>query len=212
MRKKILIITICLLTAISLYILINSVVDKMIKSYHVTELEENTHSKNYRTSYNNIAKHGEDISIAVKFGESSSSKRFIIYDNHARKVIGSSKCAHGSGGGSSSSHPVFSNEIGSNCSSLGDYKLLRVSKMNNWDMDCIRLAGLSPTNSNASARGILIHPAPFFADPISMNIPIPVSPLISQGCFGISTSVFKQLCKLLNSGKTIYLYADDGKF
>lgn len=189
--KKFFIVLICLLAALPLYILISFAIDKS------------------RISYNNVAKHGEDISIVVKFGESSSRMRFIVYDNHTREVIYSSKCAHGSGGGSTFNHPVFSNQFGSHCSSLGVYKLRGVNKMYNCGMDCIRLDGLSATNSNAASRGITIHAAPLVADPISSGLPIPTTPMISQGCFGISTETFNQLCGLLRKGKTIYLYADN---
>lgn len=191
--KKYIIISICLLAAIPVYILINIAIDKS------------------RISYNDVAKHGEDVSIVVKFGESSSKARFIVYDNHTREVVSFSKCAHGSGGGSTVNDPVFSNQSGSKCSSLGEYKLRCISKLYNCDMDCIRLDGLSSTNSNAASRGITIHTAPVLADLISTGFPIPVSPMISQGCFGISTSTFDQLCDLLRKGKTIYLYADNEK-
>lgn len=189
--KKYFIIRTCLLAIIPIYILINIAID---------------HS---RISYNDVAKHGEDVSIVVKFGESSSNARFIVYDNHSREVIGFSKCAHGSGGGSTVNHPVFSNKIGSKCSSLGEYKLRCRSKMHNFEKDCIRIDGLSSTNSNAACRGITIHTTPLHADFISTGFPIPVSPNISQGCFGISIKTFNQLCELLREGKTIYLYADN---
>lgn len=74
-------------------------------------------------------------------------------------------------------------------------------------MPCIRLTGLSKTNSNVEKRGVVIHEAPFFADNISIGIPIPVTKYISQGCFGISSKTFNLLQELVKSGKTIYLYA-----
>ena len=189
--KKFIIVVILLLATVPAYVFINVLLERS------------------RMSYDNVAQNGEDISIVVKFGKPSSGLRFIVYDNQTRQVIGSSKCAHGSGGGSTTEHPVFSNKVGSNCSSLGTYRLRSISKMYNCDMDCIRLEGLSPTNSNAAARGIYIHTAPIVADVFSTGFPIPVSPIISQGCFGISTETFNQLCALLREGKTIYLYADD---
>lgn len=154
-----------------------------------------------------VAKHGEDLSIYVDFSIDSSKPRFFVYDNKRDSLISSSKCAHGSGGGSTASVPVFSNEVGSNCSSLGVYKLTRNSRLNTIDMPCIRIEGLSATNSNAAKRGVVIHEAYFFADDITIGLPIPVTPYISQGCFGISTKTFNLLQKSMLDKKTIYLYA-----
>ncbi|MBD5239341.1 MAG: hypothetical protein HDS64_06175 [Bacteroidales bacterium] len=162
-----------------------------------------------RLSYHDVARHGEDISVYVAFGELSTNRRFIIYDNKSGKILSASKCAHGSGGGSTAFKPVFSNSPGSNCSSLGEYRLTEVSKLYNCGIRCIRLQGLSASNSNAAARGITIHEAPFLGDGISVGIPIPALPVISQGCFGISTEAFELLSDKLKSGATIYLYATD---
>lgn len=74
------------------------------------------------------------------------------------------------------------------------------------DIPCIRIEGLSSTNSNAAKRGVVIHEAPFFADDISIGITIPVSKYVSQGCFGISTKTFQLLQKLVDQNKSIYLY------
>jgi hypothetical protein len=79
--------------------------------------------------------------------------------------------------------------------------------LNTIDMPCIRLVGLSGTNCNVARRGVVIHEAPFFADDISIGIPIPVTDYISQGCFGISTEAFNMLQDLMIHNKSIYLYA-----
>lgn len=168
-----------------------------------------TFANNYHTpsDLSTIAKHGEDISIYVDFGISSAYPRFFVYDNQNDSLLTCSKCTHGSGGGSTISKPVFSNEIGSNCSSLGEYKLTANSRLNTINMPCIRLLGLSKTNSNIAQRGVVIHEAPFFADDISIGIPIPVTKCISQGCFGISTKTFNLLQDLMKQKRSIYLYA-----
>ncbi len=168
-----------------------------------------TYANNYNTpsDLSTIAKHGEDISIYVDFGISSAYPRFFVYDNQNDSLLTCSKCTHGSGGGSTISKPVFSNEIGSNCSSLGEYKLTANSRLNTINMPCIRLVGLSKTNSNVAQRGVVIHEAPFFADDISIGIPIPVTKYFSQGCFGISTKTFNMLQDKIKQKKSIYLYA-----
>lgn len=154
-----------------------------------------------------VSKYGEDISIYVNFGIDSSQKRFFVYDNRGQELISSTKCAHGCEGGSTSAKPVFSNKSGSNCSSLGIYKLTSNSRLANYNMPCIRIVGLSKTNSNAKARGIVIHEAPFVADDISVGMPIPVSPYISQGCIAISSKTFGLLQELISDGRSIYIYA-----
>lgn len=160
-----------------------------------------------KDTLSNIAKHNEDVSIYVDFAIDSAYPRFFVYDNRTDSILSSSKCTHGCGGGSTTSSPVFSNKIGSNCSSLGEYKLTTNSRLNGTDMPCIRLNGLSKTNSNVAQRGVVIHEAPFFADDISIGIPIPVTKYISQGCFGISTKTFNLLQDLMKKNKSIYMYA-----
>ena len=83
------------------------------------------------STFKGKARHKEDISIYVDYKIPSYAHRFFVYDNHADTVISESKCAHGCGGGSTISKPVFSNKPGSECSSLGEYRLRAVSTLNN---------------------------------------------------------------------------------
>lgn len=163
------------------------------------------------SEFNNKAKYGEDISIYVDYSIPSSQPRFFVYDNGKDSLISKSKCAHGCGGGSTADKPVFSNTPGSECSSLGDYKLRCVNKLNTVNLSCIRIDGLSKTNSNAAARGIVIHEGPILADDISIGVTIPVSKYISQGCFTISSKTFNLLCDKMAQNKSIYLYAYQSK-
>lgn len=158
-----------------------------------------------------IAQHGEDISILVEFSFPSDQHRFFVVDNKTGEIISASKCAHGAGGGSTADKPVFSNTPGSQCSSLGTYRLLYNDNMQNNGFPCIRIKGLDATNSNAQSRGIVIHEAPIVADDVTLGVPIPVSPLISQGCFAISSETFELLQNLVKEKKTIYLYAVPGE-
>ena len=171
------------------------------------DISKNLAKSEIVSKFKGKAKHGEDISIYVDFGIYSAEPRFFTYDNENDTLISKSKCAHGCGGGSTTDKPVFSNKFGSNCSSLGEYRLRCVSKLNTMNMPCIRIDGLSNTNSNAAARGIVIHEGPVLADDITIGIPIPVTKHISQGCFTISSTTFNLLCQLLKEKKSIYLYA-----
>lgn len=173
----------------------------------VNKKECRTIEENNTEKFKNIRKHGEDISIYVDFALSSAYPRFFVYDNENDSILSSSKCAHGYGGGSTTDMPKFSNVSGSGCSCLGAFKLLNIDKLHNFDIPCVRIKGLDKTNSNAFARGIVIHEAYFVADPISIGMPIPVSKYISQGCFAISTETFNLICDLMKKRKSIYLYA-----
>ena len=70
-----------------------------------------------------------------------------------------SLCAHGYGKGSTARRPVFSNEVGSFCSSLGHYKVGKEKTMSKpRGRKALLLYGRDKSNSNALLRGILIHP------------------------------------------------------
>ena len=82
--------------------------------------------------------------------------------------------------------------------------------MNNYPLDCIRLDGLSQTNSNARKRGIVIHPSmtlsfiPFELKGVSL----PLTPE-SEGCFAVSFKTFNAIKKLREKTVSpIYLYAN----
>ncbi|WP_410220424.1 murein L,D-transpeptidase catalytic domain-containing protein [Pedobacter sp.] len=71
------------------------------------------------------------ICIMVDMSIPSGKNRLFVYDFKQKKVIISGLCAHGVGGGSTATKPVFSNEVGSNCTSLGKYKVNNRS-YSNW--------------------------------------------------------------------------------
>lgn len=157
---------------------------------------------------NRVPKHNEAISIYVDFSQSSAKKRFVVYDNRKKQVIAISKCAHGAGKGSTVDYPVFSNEVGSNCSSLGEYRVAELGKMAN-GFPCLRIDGLSNTNSNARKRGVVIHELPIFTGSLFDDMKIPLNEYISSGCFAIAPEVFELLTDLRKEGKTMYIYANN---
>ena len=132
--------------------------------------------------------------------------RLFVYDVRKKEYIYSSRVQHGSGGKSTIIKPEFSNKVGSNCSSLGLYKITNLDRMNrNQKVECFRLRGLSSTNSNAEIRGILIHPG--FCLSLIPKFPGLVSPLIgSRGCFTVSILTMQRLKQYYKKGN-IYIYA-----
>ena len=91
-----------------------------------------------------------DYVCFVNFEKWSCFDRLFVYDVRKKEYIYSSRVQHGSGGKSTIFKPEFSNKVGSNCSSLGLYKITNLDRMNrNQKVECFRLRGLSSTNSNA---------------------------------------------------------------
>ena len=115
---------------------------------------------------------------------------------------------HGNGKGNTASKPKFSNVIGSNCSSLGLYKITSKDNMHSWPgAPCFRMVGLDSTNSNAIARGILIHPSltrtlmPF--EIWGLDLPLTGE---SRGCFAVSCNTMYEISKRFKKNN-MYLYA-----
>lgn len=98
-----------------------------------------------------------DYCFLVDFSKHSGKHRFYIYDFKHHKIIDSSLCCHGFGGGSKEDTIVYSNAPGSNCSSIGKYKIGKRAK-SNWGIKVhYKMHGLEKTNSNAFKRLIVLH-------------------------------------------------------
>ena len=144
----------------------------------------------------------------VNFGKHSGEERFFIYDVKKKKCEYSGLVQHGNGKGNTASKPKFSNVIGSNCSSLGLYKITSKDNMHSWPgAPCFRMVGLDSTNTNAMARGILIHPSltrtlmPF--EIWGLDLPLTWE---SQGCFAVSCNTMYEISKRFKKNN-MYLYA-----
>lgn len=156
--------------------------------------------------YHNYDDYNENI-IIVDYSKPSCEERFYIYNIKDKKYLYSGLCAHGNGLNSTASKPEFSNNIGSNCSSLGFFKITSKGKMNYRNRDCYRLEGLSESNSSAQKRGILIHPSTLVSSiPFEIkgvNLPLTNA---SQGCFAVSFYTMSKINEIYN-GKPILIYA-----
>lgn len=116
------------------------------------------------------------VCIMVDMSIPSGKNRLFVYDFKQKKTIIAGLCAHGVGGGSTSTKPVFSNTVGSNCTSLGKYKVKNRS-YSNWGINIhYKMFGLEKTNSNAFKRIIVLH----------SYTPIPNYEIYPQGLFGQS--------------------------
>lgn len=138
------------------------------------------------------------------FSKPSGIKRFYIYNFKEKKIIHKSLCAQGLGVNYNILKSTFSNEIGSNYSSLGKYKVGKLRPMSNPRYEKgYNLYGLDSTNSNAFVRGILIHNGNVEFE----TFPLPCIPA-SKGCFAVSNSMMVQVENIKKqSTKPILLYA-----
>ena len=91
-----------------------------------------------------------DYTIIVDYSISSGKNRFFVY-NLKKECILKSLCECGK---ESKGIPIFSNNIGSNCSSLGKFEVKYLSKMSN-DIPCFVLKGLDKSNNIIKWRQFL---------------------------------------------------------
>ncbi len=152
------------------------------------------------------------VAVLVDFSRPSSEPRFFVYSFSERRVVLQSLCAHGQGGGSTAAEPVFSNVVGSECSSLGRFLIAGRRRMNTLPDGCFELDGLDPENNNARRRLLLIHPY-WVVDDYDSGLKhglIPIGP-VSRGCFTISHRAMSALEDIYEAqaNKRILLWAYD---
>lgn len=98
-----------------------------------------------------------DYCILIDFSKHSGKNRMFVWNFKTDTIHDSSLCCHGAGLGSSPTKPIFSNEVGSNCSSLGKYKV-GGRYPSSWGTKFgYKLHGLEKTNNNAYSRYVTMH-------------------------------------------------------
>lgn len=114
----------------------------------------------YDTNYDRIEK--KDSLVVIDFSKHSGQKRFFIMDMKNKGPVKSYVMAHGENSDTNNDGIAtsFSNVNGSFQSSVGFYVTAEtyISPRNG---ESLRLDGLSPTNSNARMRAIVIHKAAY---------------------------------------------------
>lgn len=148
--------------------------------------------------YSKAHKMNTSYCILVDMRIHSGKNRLFVYDFKKKKILIEGLCAHGSGGGSGPLTPVYSNEIGSNCTSLGKYKL-GSRAYSKWGIHVhYKMHGLEKTNNNAFKRIVVLHsytPVPAF-----QTYPLPLFG-VSSGCPVIANATMRKIDKLLKSGQ-----------
>lgn len=163
-----------------------------IKSYKINEAFAFAKKNNLDTT----------LCIMIDMTIPSGKNRLFVYDFKQKKTIIAGLCAHGVGGGSTATKPVFSNKVGSNCTSLGKYRVKNRS-YSNWGINIhYKMYGLEETNSNAFKRIVVLHsytPIP--------NYEIYPDRLFGQsaGCPVIADDQMRQIDRLLIKKKKAVL-------
>lgn len=131
----------------------------------------------------------------------SGKNRFFIYDLKKNAIANSSLVAHGSCNETFLSHPKFSNNTKSGCSSLGKFKVgeFYTGKYGR----SFRLYGLDNCNSNAYKRAVVIHGYDCVPDE-------EIYPRVlcnSLGCVMVSYKFFDKISRIIShSEKPIVLW------
>lgn len=152
-----------------------------------------------------LDRHGAEIAnrdlIAVAdFSQASRVPRFHLVET-ATGRISSHLVAHGRGSdpGHTGWLERFSNANGSNASCAGAFRTdgYYVGAHGR----SIRLTGLDPSNSNAQARGIVVHGAWYVSPEMARTHGVLGR---SEGCFAFSTESLKEVMERLGPGHMIY--------
>ena len=141
-----------------------------------------------------------EICFLIDMSIHSGKYRLFAWDFKNREILFSGLCCHGVGGESTQEKPEFSNVPGSNCTSLGKYKL-GVRAYSNWGIHIhYKMHGLEKTNSNAYKRIVVFHshtPVPEY-EIYPRHLPLGWS----LGCPVVSDNTMRQTDELLKGMST----------
>ncbi|SDC58829.1 murein L,D-transpeptidase catalytic domain-containing protein [Pedobacter soli] len=145
-------------------------------------------------------KNNMDTSIAIMVDMSihSGKNRFFVYDFKQKAITVEGLCAHGVGGGSTPTKVIFSNKVGSYCTSLGKYKV-KGRAYSNWGINVhYKMYGMEESNNNAFKRIVVLH----------SYSPVPDHEIYPQTLFGqsagcpvLADAVMRKIDALLKTKK-----------
>jgi hypothetical protein len=140
------------------------------------------------------ARKGYDTSFAfmIDMGMKSGKKRFFVMDLNTMTIVKRGMVAHGRGTSNFTFNKNYSNSAGSNCTSLGIYKVGAQYK-GSYGVS-FKLMGLEGSNSNAFNRSIILHgmsciPYGESEAPICQ----------SEGCPSLSPAFLKEIAPIISS-------------
>lgn len=140
------------------------------------------------------------VDMQVKSGK----ERFFVVDLANDSIIKKGLVAHGKGNEKFTFDRKFSNGEGSNCSSLGVYK---IGKAYNGAFGLsYKLYGLNKTNSNALKRYVVLHSMGSIPETESQ---FPITQ--TEGCPAVAPAFLEELATILdNAPKNVLLYIYNG--
>ena len=131
----------------------------------------------------------------------SGKNRFFVYSLLKDSIIRAGLVAHGCGNANFSFTPSFSNVDGSNCSSLGKYRI-GYPYQGQFGRS-YKLYGLDATNDQAFSRNVVLHS--YNAVPAGETYPLPICN--SRGCPMVAPAFLQELQPVIDgSRKPILLY------
>ena len=154
-------------------------------------LKKATEAKAYCQKY----KMNTNFCFLMDVSVHSGKNRFYIYNFETNSISHSGLVCHGVGKNSTEQKPVYSNIVGSNCTSLGKYKIGQRA-YSHWGINIhYKMHGLENSNSNAFKRHIVLHSYDYVTD--KEIYPLHLTMGWSQGCPVVANGLMKQIDKLL---------------
>ena len=132
--------------------------------------------------------------VFVDYSIPSGSPRVFVWSFNERKIVYRGYAMHGPGKGSTARKPVFSNDAGSYCSSVGKFEVTRRHGVRN--KSGYYLKGLERSNSHAYSRGIMIHGSRW-VDNNTWRRYIPLNGKSCLGCVTVSRKDMKHIGRII---------------
>jgi hypothetical protein len=152
-------------------------------------------------SFCKVKGYNSEYCFMIDMGLHSGKSRFFIYDLNSNNVKDAGLVTHGSGSVGSGDQLVFSNKPGSNCTSLGKYRIGK-DYYGRFGL-AYKLHGLDQSNSKAFERFVVLHA--HACVPGFEVYPLSICP--SLGCPTVSPAFLQKLKSYVDqSAKPILLY------
>jgi L,D-transpeptidase catalytic domain len=143
--------------------------------------------------------HDTTYAFLANMGQLTTTKRLYLIDLTSMKILNKGLVSHGRGKGSSIYAKQYSNTPGSNCTSLGKYKIMS-SYTGNYGYS-YRMAGLEETNNNALKRNIVLHAMSCIPDRENY-----APACVTEGCPAVSKQFLLSVAPVLQSRKAPVLF------
>jgi len=162
----------------------------------ITPLSDAERLNNHVLKLRNFAnekKWKPDYFILIDMHKPSGQNRLFLYDFNQEQIIDKGLVTHGTGSFFNEYKLIFSNVPGSNCTSLGKYKIGK-KYYGEWGLS-YKLLGLDSTNNNAMIRNIVLHSMPCVPDKETH----PDWICNSYGCPGVSPAMISKIDALFSA-------------